>query len=154
MGTKERRRSHRYNVAQLLDKSDAELDTLFRNSPPGPIPDGSAEGTAIIANDTKHSPAIATIVKHLAWQGKTFDGRHGTLRNRISALGVNAIVAEVYPGNSLLDDKPCIVLDYSKTSIIAERLRDEIRLIAPNTYLGRVYWDNKPAIHFVLQFEG
>jgi hypothetical protein len=144
----------KYDVNQLLDKSDAELDALFRASPPGPIPEGSAEGTAIIANDTKFSPAIARIINHFGWQGKTFDSRHGTLRNRISALGVNAIVAEVYLGESLLDKKPCIVLDYSKTSLVAERLRDEIRLIAPHTYLGRVYWDNKPAIHFALQFDG
>jgi hypothetical protein len=54
--------------------------------------------------------------------------------------------------NSLADGKPCIVLDYSKTSMVAQRVRDEIRLIAPNTYLGKVYWDNKPTIHFALQF--
>ena len=69
------------------------------------------------------------------------------------ALGVNAIVAEVYKGPSLFDGKECIVLDYSKTSLVAKWIRDEIRLIAPKLYLGRVYWDNKPCLHFALQFE-
>jgi len=143
-----------YDVHQLLSKSAADLDSLFATSPPGPIPDGPAAGTAIVASGTTFSPAIASVINHFGWQGKTFDAKHGTLRNRITAFGFNAIVAEVYVGNSLDDGKPCIVLDYSKTSFVAERIRDEIRLIAPNTYLGKVYWDNKPTIHFALQFSG
>jgi hypothetical protein len=143
-----------YDVNQLLTMSAADLDALFAKSPPGPIPDGPAVGTAIIAPGTQYSKEIATVINHFGWQGKTFDGKHGTLRNRITFLGINAIVAEVYVGNSLADGKPCIVLDYSKTSLIAERVRDEIRLIAPDTYLGKVYWDNKPNIHFALHFGG
>lgn len=141
-----------YDVHQLLEKSGQELDQLFRSSPPGPIPDGPAEGTAIVASGTKFSPEIAKVVNLFGWQGKTFDAKHGTLRNRITAFGFNAIVAEVYEDKSLIDGKPCIVLDYSKTSTVAERIRDEIRLIADKTYLGRVYWDNKPNIFFALQF--
>ena len=143
-----------YDVNQLLAMSDADLDALFAKSPPGPIPDGQAAGTAIIAPGTKYSKDIASVISTFAWQGKTFDGKHGTLRNRITLLGLHAIVAEVYVGNSLADNKPCIVLDYSKTSFVAERVRDEIRLIADNTYLGKVYWDNKPTIHFALHFGG
>jgi hypothetical protein len=144
-----------YDVNQLLGKSDAELDAMFTGADPGPIPNGAAEGTAIVANGTEFSPAIAKIVNLFAWQGKTFNresDQFATLRNRITLLSIDAIVAEVYYGPSLLDGKQCIVLDYSKTSTVAERVRDEIRLIADNTYLGRVYWDNKPTIHFALQF--
>jgi hypothetical protein len=143
-----------YDVNQLLAMSAADLDALFAKSPPGPIPNGAAVGTAIIAPGTQYSKAIASVINHFAWQGKTFDGKHGTLRNRITTLGLDAIVAEVYVGDSLAEGKPCIVLDYSKTSFVAERVRDEIRLIADNTYLGKVYWDNKPTIHFALQFGG
>jgi len=142
-----------YDVKQLLDKSAADLDALFRQSPPGPIPDGPAEGTAIIAEGTRFSHEIAKAINLFGWQGKTFDSKHGTLRNRITAFGFNAIVAEVYEDKSLIDGKPCIVLDYSKTSTVAERVRDEIRQIADKTYLGHVYWDNKPTIYFALQFE-
>jgi hypothetical protein len=144
-----------YDVNQLLSKTDTDLDAMFTGAQPGPIPNGAAEGTAIVANGTAYSPAIAKLINLFAWQGKTFNresDQFATLRNRITFLGVDAIVAEVYFGPSLLDGKQCIVLDYSKTSLVAERVRDEIRLIADNTYLGRVYWDNKATIHFALQF--
>jgi len=140
-------------IPDLLKMSQKELDDLFTKSEPGPIPDGPAEGTAIIAPGTVYSPEIAKLVNLFAWQGKTFDGPHGVLRNRISLIGLNAIVAEVYKGPSWLDGKECIVLDYSKTSLVAQWIRDEIRLIAPKTYLGKVYWEKKRLIDFALQFE-
>jgi hypothetical protein len=54
---------------------------------------------------------------------------------------------------SLFDGKECIVLDYSKISLVANRIRDEIRLIAPNFYLGRVIRDSKRSLRTsLLQF--
>ena len=38
-----------HDVSQLLKMSQAELDALFTQSEAGPIPDGQAEGTAIVA---------------------------------------------------------------------------------------------------------
>ena len=141
-----------YDVNKLLDMTGAELDALFTSSPAGPIPNGPAKGMAIIAPGKKFSHDIATFINHFGWQGKTFDGPHGTLRNRITPFGLNAIIAQVYLGDSLLDKKPCVVLDYSQTSLVAKWIRDEIRLIAEDTYLGEVYWDTKPLIHFALEF--
>ena len=141
-----------YDVSQLLKMSQAELDTLFTNSPPGAIPDGEARGTAIVAPGTTYSLDIAGAINLFAWQGKTFDGKHGVLTNRILPFGLNAIVAEVYKDKSWLDGQECIVLDYSKTSLLAHWIRDEIRLIAPNFYLGKVYWDKTRLIDFCLQF--
>ncbi|HEY6306478.1 MAG TPA: hypothetical protein VI488_08500 [Candidatus Angelobacter sp.] len=141
-----------YNVPQLLQMSSADLDKLFSSSPAGDLPDGSAKGTAIIASGTKFGSEIAEFVNVFAWQGKTFDAKKGVLRNRILPFGLNAIVATVYKGPSWLDQKDCIVLDYSETSLVAHWIRDEIRLIGPGFYLGRVYWDKKPLIHFCLQF--
>jgi hypothetical protein len=140
-------------IPDLLKMSQKELDDLFTKSEPGPIPDGPAEGTAIIAPGTVFSPEIAKFVNLFAWQGKTFDGPHGVLRNRITLIGLNAIVAEVYKGPSWLDGKECIVLDYSKTSLVAQWIRDEIRQIAPKMYLGKVYWEKKRLIDFALHFE-
>ena len=140
-------------IPDLLKMSQKELDDLFTKSEPGPIPDGPAQGTAIIAPGTVYSAEIAKFVNLFVWQGKTFDGAHGVLRNRISVIGLNAIVAEVYKGPSWLDGKECIVLDYSKTSLVAQWIRDEIRLIAPKVYLGKVYWEKKRLIDFALQFE-
>jgi hypothetical protein len=141
-----------YTSAQLLKMSAADLDALFRNSPAGPIPNGKADGTAIVAPGTWAAEDIAGVVNVFAWQGKTFDAAHGILTNRITALGVNAIVAEVYKGPSLFDGKECIVLDYSKTSLVAKHIRDEIREVSPGVYLGLVYWDQRRTIHFALEF--
>ena len=141
-----------YDVPQLLKMSQAELDTLFTNSAAGPIPDGEAKGTAIVAPGTSYSMDIASMINTFAWQGKTFDGKKGVLRNRITTLGFNAIIAKVYEGQSWLDNKPCIVLDYSETSLVARWIRDEIRLIGPKLYLGKVYWDKKRLIDFALEF--
>ena len=140
------------DVAQLLKMSQAELDDLFMKSPAGPIPDGSAKGTAIIAPGTVFTKEIAELISLFAWQGKTFDAKRGVLTNRISILGFNAILAEVYKGESWLDHKECIVLDYSKTSLVAKWIRDEIREVAPGIYLGVVYWGKKKLIHFALKF--
>jgi hypothetical protein len=141
-----------YDVPRLLSMSQTQLDDLFRASPPGEIPDGEAKGTAIVAPGTSYSEEIAEFINHFAWQGKTFDAAKGVLRNRILPLGLSAIIAKVYKAPSWLDGKECIVLDYSDTSLLARWIRDEIRQIGPGTYLGKVYWDKKRLIDFVLRF--
>jgi hypothetical protein len=141
-----------YDVAKLLSMSQAELDALFTNSPVGEIPDGEADGTAIVAPGTHFSPTIARFISHFAWQGKVFDAKKGVLKNRILPFGLNAIIAKVYKGPSWLDKKECIVLDYSDTSVIAQWIRDEIRQIEPKLYLGKVYWEEKRLIDFALKF--
>jgi hypothetical protein len=141
-----------YDANQLLGMSQAQLDDLFRSNPAGDIPNGSANGTAIIAPSTRYSADIAEIINHFGWQGKVFDAANGTLKNRILAFGVEAIIAKVYKDASWLDGKECIVLDYSQTSIVAQRIREEIRLISPGFYLGKVYWNKDRLIDFCLQF--
>jgi hypothetical protein len=140
------------DAKQLLGMSQPELDALFGAHDSGPIPDGEAEGTAIISPGTPFSPAIAACINVFAWKGKVFDAKDGFLRNEIGSLGVKAIVARVYKAPSWLDGKECIVLDYSQTSLAASHIRDEIRLVEPGFYLGKVYWDNKRLIDFSLDF--
>jgi hypothetical protein len=141
-----------YDVNQLLAMTQDNLDALFKEHDAGPIPDGEANGTAIIAPGSSFSKEIATLINHFAWQGKVFDAKAGFLKNRILPFGLNAIIAKVYKAPSWLDGKECIVLDYSDTSVVAHWIRDEIRLIQPNLYLGKVYWDKKRLIDFALQF--
>jgi hypothetical protein len=141
-----------YDATQLMAMSQSELDDLFRASPAGPIPNGPAKGTAIIAPGTTFSHAIAEVINHFGWQGKVFDAEKGVLKNRILAFGFEAILAKVYKGPSWLDKKECIVLDYSETSLLAHYVRDEIRLIGPGFYLGKVYWEKDRLIDFCLQF--
>ena len=140
------------NATQLLSMTQKQLDDLFSSSPAGDIPNGEAAGTAIIAPGTIFSQEIASLINVFGWQGKTFDAAHGTLRNRITAFGLNAIVAQVYKADSWFDGKECIVLDYSQTSLVAGRIRDEIRQIEPGFYLGLVFWEKTKTIHFALQF--
>ena len=141
-----------YDVPKLLTLSQSDLDALFTKSPVGNIPDGEAEGTAIVAPGTTFSPTIAKFVSHFAWQGKVFDAKKSVLKNKILPFALNAIIAKVYKGPSWLDGKECIVLDYSDTSIIAQWIRDEIREIEPKLYLGKVYWDKARLIDFALKF--
>lgn len=141
-----------YDVAQLQKMSSADLDKLFSQSPAGDIPDGPAEGTALIDPGARFEPELDAFVKLALWKGKVFNKQDGTLKNRITPVGFKAITAKVYKGASWFDNKDCIVLDYSQTSVVAHWIRDEIRLIGPNFYLGRVYWGKKPLIHFCLQF--
>jgi len=139
-------------VPDLLKMSQAQLDELFTNSLPGAIPDGEANGTAIIAPGTTYTDEIAEFINHFAWQGKNFDSKKGALKNRILPFGFNAIIARVYKGPSWLDGKECIVLDYSETSLLAHWIRDEIREVAPGLYLGKVYWGKKRLIDFAVEF--
>jgi len=141
-----------YDVKQLLSMTQEQLDDLFKASPPGDIPDGEAKGTAIIAPGTDYSDNIAQMINVFGWQGKVFDAKKGVLKNKVLFIGLEAIVAKVYKGESWLDGKECIVLDYSDTSLVAKWIRDEIRLIEPNFYLGKVYWGQKRLFDFCLQF--
>jgi hypothetical protein len=140
------------DIPQLIKMSQAQLDELFTNSPVGNIPNGEGEGTAIVAPGTTYTKEIADFINHFAWQGKVFDSKKGVLKNRILSFGLNAIIAKVYKAPSWLDGKECIVLDYSDTSFVAHWIRDEIRQIGPGMYLGKVYWDKKRLIDFVLKF--
>lgn len=142
----------------LIGKSQAELDELFKASPAGPIPQGNAEGEAIVHPGTFWSRLIARFVHALAWQGKIFtpnpDGTGATLENKITVAGIHAIVARVYYTSSWLDQRECIVLDYSKTSLLARKIRDEIRLVDPvaKLYLGKVWWGQTRLVDFALKF--
>ncbi len=141
------------DVEQLLHMTQDQLDDLFRSSPAGPIPQGDADGTAIIAPDTPISDTTARMVHLFAWKGKVFDPATGTLRNKILPEGEQAIVAQVYKQASWFDGKECIVLDYSRTSLVAHWIRDEIRLIAPGLYLGLVFWERDRIFDFALAFQ-
>ena len=141
-----------YDVAQLLAMTQVQLDELFKASPAGDIPDGPAKGTAIIAPGTKYTERIADLINHFGWQGKVFDAQKGVLKNKILFFGLEAILARVYKDKSWFDGEECVVLDYSETSLLAHYIRDEIRLIGPGFYLGKVYWGKDRLIDFCLQF--
>jgi hypothetical protein len=140
-------------TAQEISRLTAmEVDQLFRDGEVGQIPDGKADGTAIFQPGNPAEPLLERLVQGLAWQGKVVNARKGTLKNRILPLGTRAIAADVYRDRSWFDGKDCIVLDYSKRSLVARYVRDEIRRVAPGLYLGLVYLGKTRTIYFTLKF--
>src|SRR6478736_4073534 len=138
----------------LLDLTGAELDELYGTSPVGEVPDGEAAGKLLVGSRHERvSGTAAWVVRMLAWKGKVFDRERGELRNRISPFAFHAVRARVYKDASWFDQKETIVLDYSKTSLLARRVRDEIREVAPGLYLGVVFSGKRKLLHFSLAFE-
>jgi hypothetical protein len=139
-------------LADLTLMSQAELDDLFRKGPMGEIPDGDALGSAIVAPGTDIELPVLVFARWLAWQGKVFYRPQGYLLNKVGPLGFHLIKARVYVAPSWFDGQPAIILDYSKTSLLAHMVRDEIREVSPGTFLGIVFYGPQKTINFVLQF--
>ncbi len=139
-------------IDRLLATPRAGLDDLFQNSPAGQVPRGDGRGTAIVAPGSALSEPVAKLIRLLWWQGKVFDPDRAELRNKVTPWGVHSIRAKVYRGASWFDGGECIVLDYSRTSLVAHWIRDEIRQIGAGTYLGVVYWGKAKLINFTLEF--
>ena len=139
-------------MPQLLEMSGDELDSVFRATDAGEIPQGEADGTVLLAPGTMLEGPAAKVIHFLVWKGKVFDPKAGELRNEILPFGIKAVRAKVYKDASWLDGKETVVLDYSDTSIVAHWIRDEIREVGPGTYLGLVYWERDRLLHFALQF--
>ncbi|WP_426561983.1 hypothetical protein ACPPVT_16130 [Angustibacter sp. McL0619] len=135
----------------LLAMSNAELDVLFRASPPGAIPDGNMRGTVLIFPGTVLAKPIAVGAYAVAWQGKVVNGRQRMLRNKITPLRLRLIAARLAHEPSWVDGEQCVVLDYSRTSFVARMVRDEIRLVAPGLYLGVVWTWHKRVAWFTLR---
>ena len=71
--------------------------------------------------------------------------------------GLRFIRANVALGDSWLDGRPAHVLDYQKTSLIWNDVRDEAREVSPGVYLGAMYLRRCPEprlkVMFVLETE-
>lgn len=140
------------DLAHLQTLTPDELDELFRQSPAGAIPDGEADGVVLLASGTDLTGPLSKLIHLVGWKGKVFDRGKGELLNRISPVGLEAVRAKVYKEASWLDQKETIVLDYSKTSLVAQWIRDEIREVSPGVYLGLVFWERSKILHFALDF--
>lgn len=136
----------------LCGMSQTELDDAFRRGPMGDLPDGDASGTVIVAPGTEIEGPAQWFARWLAWQGKVVYRSKGYLLNKVGPLGLHLVKAQVYVAPSWFDNQPAIILDYSKTSLIAHRVRDEIREVSPGLYLGIVFYGPLKTINFVLQF--
>ena len=84
-----------YTAAQLLSMSSQELDQLFGSSPAGDIPNGEAEGTAIIADRHGHDP-LCDLVTSGAQRDTRILGNFARLLKRDGKPGYLAHVPRVW----------------------------------------------------------
>ncbi len=141
-------------ISQWLEMSRAELDEVYKNAKAGNVPRGDTQGTAIVAG-SRMAKALAKLARLVAWKGKVFDmfaegGEKGVLVNKISPFGMKLIVAKVYRDASWMDNRETIVIDYAKTSLMARKIRDEIREVEPGVWLGKVWWGKTRILDFAL----
>jgi hypothetical protein len=135
---------------QLEHMCWAELDALYRASSVGKAPCGYLEGRAIYCQ-SERGAKVRTLASRVAWKGKHFEGC--TMVNQW--CGFRAVHARVFPGESWLDGKPSLIMDYRGCSRVWSDVRDELREVCPGLYLGIMYRDRcdgpKLETFFVLQ---
>ena len=140
--------------ASLVRTTRRELGRTFRSGTVPAVPDGRGVGTVLLGTGGPVSRAVAALSYLLLWRGKVVDAEAGRLKNILTPLAVRAIEAEVYRAASWYDGEPCIVLDYSRRSFVARKIRDEIREVAPGVVLGLVFWGRRHVLDFALHFRG
>ncbi len=138
--------------SSLVGDTTDQLGRLFGSGAAGAIPDGRGKGTVLLGTGGTAARLAARLCYALAWRGKVVNAREARLKNLVTPLGIHAIEAAVYKQDSWYDGEPCIVLDYSKTSFVARKIRDEIREIAPGVFLGLVFWGRRHVLDFALDF--
>lgn len=139
----------------LRRMSRDELDALFRASPAGPVPEGPSRGTALVVPGSWVDRVLGGLVRALVWRGKVFrrDEEGASLRNLISPLSLRLFEARVYPDESWFSGGPAVILDYTDSSFLVRRIRDEIRQVGDGLWLGQVFWGRRRLILFMLEFE-
>ena len=138
---------------QLLRLSKRQLDDLFAKSPAGDLPDGEGIGTALLCPGTFCGRILAWLVRCFLWRGDLFHAKEGYLRSRISPFGFQAMKARVYKDRSQVDQKECIVMDFTLSLPVPRGIRDELREIAPGLYLGRTVVGRRRVIQFAISFQ-
>jgi hypothetical protein len=138
--------------SSLIGDTAGKLEETFRAGTVGAIPNGRGKGTVLIGTGGPLARMAAALSYALAWRGKVVNAREGRLKNLVTPLAIQAIEAAVYKQDSWYDGEPCIVLDYSKTSFVAHKIRDEIREVAPGVFLGLVFWGRRHVLDFALDF--
>ncbi|CAN5916723.1 hypothetical protein BH23PLA1_BH23PLA1_15360 [soil metagenome] len=137
------------SVDQLLLLGPAELNALYQQCPMAPLPTGKVRGRALLFPGTRLA-SPASKAARAVWQGKVFDSTTPSAVNRF--FGLRMIRANVYQDASWMDGQPCLVLDYSQTSRVYARYRDEIRQVAPGLLLGIMYDRKSPGPDIKMYF--
>jgi hypothetical protein len=125
-----------HSLVSLKRMTPHELEALYAQAAPGPLPVGRARGHVLILTG-KHCPCLAARLANLGWKGKTF-AADGCFVNQWLG-GVRAIESQARLGPSLYDGQPAIVMEYAPGTPLLGNIRDEIRAVAPGLYLGLLH---------------
>lgn len=132
-------------VWQLTLMNQDELNDLYGNLEPGPIPVGESKGTVIVGNG-RVNPRLQLWLLFL-WHGKTFkvgENEEYYLVNRVGLRNLEKFPADVYYGDSVYDGNEAIILDYSKDlPPDVPLVQDEMRLVEEDVYLGQAWAQKK-----------
>lgn len=118
------------------------------------FPAGRSRGTVLLGTGGPLGRLVAAFARALLWRGKIVDRDRGRLKNLLGPWAVPAVAAAVYEGPSWHDGRPCVVLDYSRTSWVARMVRDEIREVGPGVFVGLVFLGRFHVLDFSLEFLG
>jgi len=130
-----------------------ELDTVFRSSRAGDLPRGRLPGTTLLFPGTRACGPLAGLVHLAVWQGKETEPSGQSLRNLVGPLRTRTIRALLSHDRSWVDGGQCVLIDYSRTSVVARMVRDEIRLVTPGLYLGVIWLWKRRVGWFTLRQE-
>jgi hypothetical protein len=137
------------NLDSLEKMPWCELDSLYRGAQAGAPPAGFYSGRVFSSPDKPGSKVVAKVM-NTVWLGKDINPEASALINRWR-VG-SAIKAEIYPSQSWLDGGPTLVMDYSHTSFVWKKMRDEVREVAPGVYLGVTFQRDSKGGRFQLFF--
>jgi len=151
------RRTHREpsSAAQKRATEITSLDDLARLSSrdlgeiydAGTVPsldalDGDLKGRMLAVRWIENALGAFARSARFPWGGKSFkalDARRGTGINRVHLAGRHRLFPfETFVGASVLDGRPCVVLDYDlrDNPRAIRAIHDEVREVAPKIFLG------------------
>jgi hypothetical protein len=137
----------------LVRSDRATLEALYSNGAVTTPPPGFAPGKAIPEPGSRKTVRKSRTIGIL-WKGKVFS--EGQMINRLAG-GREAVTASVYVGESWLDGKPSLILDYAGHKRFGD-VRDEMREVSPGVYVGLTYVRKCPepklAMFFALDANG
>lgn len=152
----------RPDVADLLRQRQSELDDLFAMLPAPTAADaeGYWHGTvfAVRGLDWLPRPLARGLYRLLStpvnpWRGKSF-AQGGGANRWFTAHGPGFAGYRVTVGNSPVDGKPALLLDYDIPDNLAllRPIRGEGRVIGDGLVLARMNWQGANGLHRVLYF--
>jgi hypothetical protein len=157
-----------YSLDSLSNLDTDTLESIYRS---GTVPqdisvlNGRPKGRMLSVRYTDNTPAFDALkfvssANFFPWDGKSFfplSAQNGRGINRIKVLtsSFDWFPFETKVVNSVIDYKPCILLDYDQPENpwFITMIRDEIREVSPKLFMGPAMWkDGNGGATLVLWF--